>query len=314
MAAPKIGLLEPHAAQYVGRLEVAANIGLVACPFSGEVLWTLPEDFTGFPPVRPVDAYKGRFGHALIIAGSMGYHGAAVLAARGAALAMPGLVTVLTTEGAYLPVAAQLQSAMVGVWQSDTRIPEFTEGIIFGPGLAGKDVPAGMRTRMRRAWQAAPFPMLVDASGLDLIPPEHRRHEFWRVITPHVGEAARLLNTTSDAVQRDRVAALRELSRRCSECVVVLKGHQTLVGSSKGPVYVNCSGNPGLAQGGAGDVLAGFVGGLLAQRRFHGDLWTAVRYGVWQHGVAADHLAAKQDHWTIEDLVEAIGAAPRPVS
>ena len=94
--------------------------------------------------------------------------------------------------------------------------------------------------------------------------------------------------------------------------MVVLKGHQTLIGASKGPVFINPSGNPGLAQGGAGDVLAGFISGLLAQREFHNDLWTAVRYAVWQHGAAADFLAARQEHWTIEELVGVMGATPRP--
>jgi ADP-dependent NAD(P)H-hydrate dehydratase / NAD(P)H-hydrate epimerase len=111
--AMKQGLLRTEAAPFTGRLEVAAEIGLVPCPFATELNWTLPEDFAGFPPPRPVDGHKGTFGHLAIFAGSVGYHGAAVLAAQGALRAMPGLVSVITTERAYPAVAAQLAQAMV---------------------------------------------------------------------------------------------------------------------------------------------------------------------------------------------------------
>src|SRR5262249_5678437 len=108
VGAPKKGLLAPAAWSYVGRLEIAANVGLIPCPATSELNWTLADDFAGFPPRRPVAGHKGTFGHVAIIAGSLGYHGAAVLAARGAQRARPGLITLFPHEPAYLPVAAQL--------------------------------------------------------------------------------------------------------------------------------------------------------------------------------------------------------------
>jgi NAD(P)H-hydrate epimerase len=89
---------------------------------------------------------------------------------------------------------------------------------------------------------------------------------------------------------------------------VVLKGHQTLIGRSSGEVYVNPSGNPHLAQGGSGDVLAGYLAGLLAQPALRADPLKTIRYAVWQHGAAADRLEAMRPNWVTEDLVEAVGA------
>src|SRR3954470_5427385 len=109
LGAAKHGLLQPTAWPFVGRLEVAPEIGLIPYPFTTELGVIVPEDFAEFPPPRPVDGHKGTFGHLGIIAGSFGFHGAAVLAARGAQRAQPGLITVLTEGRVYLPVAEQLQ-------------------------------------------------------------------------------------------------------------------------------------------------------------------------------------------------------------
>jgi NAD(P)H-hydrate epimerase len=92
---------------------------------------------------------------------------------------------------------------------------------------------------------------------------------------------------------------------------VVLKGHQTLIGRSKGDLFINSSGNPHLAQGGSGDVLAGYLGGLLAQKQLQPDPTTALRYGVWQHGAAADRLSDERTNWTIENLLDALGSRKR---
>jgi NAD(P)H-hydrate epimerase len=130
-----------------------------------------------------------------------------------------------------------------------------------------------------------------------------------RVITPHPGEAARLLKMSSAQVQADRPAALRELSARFGQCWVVLKGHQTLIGRSTGDIAVNSSGNPLLAQGGSGDVLAGYIAGLLAQPALQEDVSLTLRYAVWQHGATADALSAQRSNWIVEDLAAEIGTA-----
>jgi len=105
------------------------------------------------------------------------------------------------------------------------------------------------------------------------------------------------------------VAALREISRKNGDCWVVLKGHQTLVGRSTGKIFVNGSGNPHLAQGGSGDLLSGFITGLLAQPGLAADVENTLRYAVWQHGAAADKLTLTRANWTVEDLAAEIGNA-----
>jgi NAD(P)H-hydrate epimerase len=302
-------MLAPAAWPFVGRLEVTEEVGLVACPLASELNWTLPEDFENFPHARPVAGHKGSFGHAVLLAGSRGFHGAAVLAAHGAQRAQPGLVTLLTPENVYHPIAAQLQAAMVNVWSAETKLPASTSALLAGPGLAGLELPADMRLTLRHWWRDAECPFVLDASALDLLGGEAFVKKLTRVLTPHPGEAARLLNTTPQKVQADRVRALREISRRGGNCWVVLKGNQTLIGRAEGNIFVNPSGNAHLAQGGSGDLLAGFIAGLLAQPALAADVETTLRYAVWQHGAAADRLQATRANWVVEDLANELGNA-----
>jgi NAD(P)H-hydrate epimerase len=307
IGAPKEGLLRPAAWPFVGRLEVATDVGLTATPPAGDWRWTLPEDFAGYPPRRPVAAHKGTFGHLAILAGSVGYHGAAVLAARGAQRAQPGLITLFTPEPVYHAVAPQLQAVMVNAWQPALKLPGAFSALLIGPGLAAPDLPDEIKMTTRRLWRDLPQPMIVDATALDWVPLDTVPKGVIRVLTPHPGEAARFLKTTPQVVQADRPRALREISRRLGNCWVVLKGHQTFIGRSTGEVFVNSSGNPHLAQGGSGDVLAGFISGLLAQPGLQADPVKALRYAVWQHGAAADALQARRRNWIVEDLLGEIG-------
>jgi hydroxyethylthiazole kinase-like uncharacterized protein yjeF len=310
VGAPKTGMLAQAAWPFVGRLEVAGDVGLIPCPHAGDLNWTLPDDFENFPPRRVVAGNKGTFGHLAIVAGSFGFHGAAVLAARAAQRAQPGLVTLFTQENVYHAVASQLQSAMVKLWTPEIKLLEDASGALIGPGLAALDVTDQMKGIIRRFWRDWHLPLVVDASGLDwLVAQQTMARNTVRVVTPHPGEAARMLNTTAPQVQADRPRALRELSRRFGNCWVVLKGHQTLIGRSEGKIFVNSSGNPHLAQGGSGDALAGFIAGLLAQPGLQADVEKTIRYAVWQHGAAADELQAKRANWVVEDLVNELGNA-----
>ena len=335
VGAPKAGLLKSSAWPFVGRLEVTGEVGLmdVAQAFqpagsgnfpvasagnSGlespenqqtrmsapQLYWTLAEDFAGLPPTRPVAGHKGTFGHVGILAGSLGYHGAAVLAARGAQRAQPGLVTLLPQAAVYLPVAAQLQAVMVHAWKPQTSLDEFS-ALLLGPGLAAPDLSDDLKQLTRELWKNSARPVVVDASALDWLAPEAFPENAIRVLTPHPGETARLLKTSVAEVQIDRPAALRALSKKFGGCFIVLKGHQTLIGRSAGDIFVNCSGNPHLAQGGAGDVLAGLLAGLLAQPAWQAEALQTLRYAVWRHGAAADMLTAARPHWGIEDLAAA---------
>jgi ADP-dependent NAD(P)H-hydrate dehydratase / NAD(P)H-hydrate epimerase len=314
LGAPKQGMLLPSAWSYVGRLEVAPDIGLVPCPHSSDLWWTLPEDFRDYPPARPSAAHKGDFGRLAIVAGSLGYHGAAVLTSRGAQRAQPGLITLYTSEHVYYPVASQTQAVMVSAWEPATQLPANFNAVLIGPGLAAEGLPDELKMATRHLWRDSPVPLVVDASALDWLPLAQVPKHLVRVITPHPGEAARLLLNSAQQVQANRVGALREVSRRMGNCWVVLKGQQTLVGRSAGDIYVNSSGNPHLAQGGSGDLLAGFLAGLLAQPALQADPLKAIRYGVWQHGAAADWLAATGKNWVVEDLAQAIGNQREPAT
>jgi NAD(P)H-hydrate epimerase len=307
VGAPKRGLLQPSAWDFTGRLEVEPDIGLAPCAEDGDLLWSLPADFDAFPPRRPVAGHKGDFGHLVILAGSKGYHGAAVLAARAAQRARPGLITLGTLPEVYIPVAAQLQGVMVDEWPAALRKLERATALLAGPGLAADQVPAELKAAVRELWQSAPVPVVVDASALDWLPAGGVATLAPRVITPHQGEAARLLGRSAAQVQANRPGSVRELSARHGGCWVVLKGFQTLVGRREGPVFVNGSGDSALAQGGTGDVLAGYLAGLLARPLDASAVGKAVRYAVWRHGAAADELARGGHLWTADELASAPG-------
>ncbi len=310
VGAPKLGLLQPAAWPYVGRLEVATNIGLIPCPETSELNWTLPSDFSRFPPRRLAATHKGDYGHLAIIAGSLGYHGAAVLAARAAQRAQPGLITLHTLETVYPVIASQLQAVMVSPWRPGVDLATGAwDAFLIGPGLASSDVPEDLRALVRRLWMDAPVPVIVDASALYWLTSEKPRSTALRLITPHPGEAARLLRSTPPQVQLNRLNSLRSLSSQFGNTWVVLKGHQTLIGRSAGDVFLNSSGNPHLAQGGSGDALSGFLGGLLVQAGLCADPSKTIRYAVWQHGATADLLQATRPNWVVEDLAEALGTA-----
>lgn len=308
VGAPKRGIVLVKAYPFVGRLEVATDVGLAPCPARAELNWIEAVDFKNYPPRRSVGTNKGSFGHLAIIAGSLGYHGAAVLAAKAALRAKVGLVTVLTQPNVYYAVAGQLDAAMVRVWQKDTKLPESTTAVLVGPGLASTDIPVEMRQEMTRLWQLSPLAVIADASALDWLPFGATFQGTLRFITPHPGEAGRMLKMPVPTVQADRVNAVRELSRRWGDCWVTLKGHQTLVGRGSGDVFINSSGNPDLAQGGSGDVLAGYLAGLVAQPQLlKSDSGKAVRHAVWQHGAAADALTRRQASWNCDELITELG-------
>ena len=268
-----------------------------------------PADFAGFPPVRTPDSHKGTYGHLILVAGSLGFHGAGVLAARAAQRAQPGLVTLLCQENIYTPVAAQLQAVMVDAWTADIHRFDRASAMLFGPGLAAADLPDTVKILFRRLWRDATVPMVVDASAIPWLVPHSFGKNIIRVLTPHPGEAGAVLRLTAAQVQANRESALRELSRRHGNCWVVLKGHRTLVGRAEGEIWVNPTGNAHLAQGGSGDVLAGFLAGLLAQPALQADPGRTIRYAVWQHGAAADQLQATRKNWVVEDLAGELGNA-----
>jgi hydroxyethylthiazole kinase-like uncharacterized protein yjeF len=307
VGAPKRGFLNPRSVGYLGRLEIASDIGFVPMEWPSKFYWTTPSDFLDYPPERRCESHKGTYGHVVILGGSRGFHGAAVLATLGALRAQPGLVTLAVPETVYAPVAAQCKAAMVHAWEAPFVMPENCTALVAGPGLAGTEAERLFKNVVNEYWQDLPCPVLIDASALDWLKPGTTPLSSRRIITPHPGEAARMLQSTTELVQANRLAALRELSSRYGNCWVVLKGHQTIIGRSTGEIYFNPSGNPYLAQGGSGDLLAGYLGGLLAQPRLEADPLKALRYGTWQHGASADHLQARHRNWGLEELTQVLG-------
>lgn len=308
LGAVKRGLLTESATPYVGRLELAPDIGLMPCEGDGSFLWTLGRDFRGYPPRRHESAHKGTFGHVVVVAGSPGFHGAAVLAARGALRARPGLVSVVTDERCYGPVAASVSSAMVRAWGGERWDGDGITAVVMGPGLASPTLSPAWSVEAVRVWREARCAVVVDASALDWLPPGGPCAGV-RVVTPHPGEAGRMLGIPAAEVQADRLGAARGLVARWPGVAVwgVLKGRHTHVAGAEGTVWVNPTGNPGLAQGGTGDVLAGYLGGLLAPPSAAEDVGLAVRYGVWRHGAVADALEDTGEAWTSEDLASSMG-------
>lgn len=320
MGAVKRGFLNPKSSEFTGKIIVADQIGLpllystqrnktkwnitntnktIQC----DLAWLTESDFRQIRPDRPLNSHKGTFGHLFIVAGSFGFHGASVLAAKGASRARPGLVTLMVQPEVYIPVATQLQSVMVCSWQGKITIPESATAILIGPGLADPNIPENFKQQVIQLWKESPLPVIVDASALDWLKPGRCKSIAPRVITPHPGEAARMLNMSVAEIQADRPLTVRKLSTRFSDCYVVLKGYLTLIGKNKGVIYVNPTGNPNLAQGGSGDLLAGFIAGLLAQPQLQkNNIQKSIAYAVWAHGLAADKLELIKPNWTIDEL------------
>jgi len=236
---------------------------------------------------RPRDAHKGAAGHVLVLGGDQGMPGAARLASAAAYRAGAGLVTLATHPAHAACAGATFPELMVHGARSGRDLRPLLQRatvIALGPGLG-----QGRWGRMLfRAAHAARLPLVVDADGLNLLAQTPARRAD-RVLTPHPGEAARLLKKTVVEIQNDRFAAARAIAARYGG-VCVLKGSGTVIAADGDGVFDLCDlGNPGMASGGMGDVLAGAIAGLIAQGL---DVRAAARLGVWAHAGAGDDAAA----------------------
>lgn len=244
---------------------------------------------------RARDAHKGSFGHVLVIGGDRGFAGAALLAAEAAARCGAGRVSVATRPEHLPAFLARCPELMAhGVSQPADLDPLLAAAsvVVIGPGLGRADWG---RRLLERALRTA-LPLVIDADALNLLAagvvavPAERRHDPRWVLTPHPGEAARLLGCDNAAVQANRYTAAHQLQSRFGG-TVLLKGAGTLIDAGAvRPVAVAAVGNPGMASGGMGDVLSGVIGALIAQRL---PLPDAARLGAVAHGAAADRAAAR---------------------
>lgn len=267
-------------------------------------------------PPRPPESHKGDYGHVVVLAGSPGKAGAAVLAARGAVRGGAGLVTAAVPQPLLATVeGASLESMTLGLPATDdgelaeTAAEELLtfvadkDALALGPGL-GRSVET--TAAIRRLVRETPVPLVIDADGVNAF--AGRAGELAgrgapTFLTPHPGETGRLLGISAAEVQADRVAVARRAARETG-AVVVLKGHQTLVATPGGDVHLCPTGNPGMATGGSGDVLTGLLLALAGRL----DPLPAACLAVFLHGLAGDLALEIQgaESLAAEDLLDSL--------
>jgi NAD(P)H-hydrate epimerase len=310
--APKIGQLISPSAGCCGRLvvrEIGSPPALIEELGKGKARWAGPDEFAGVPLVRAAESHKGSFGHVLIVAGSLGKTGAAIMAGNAALRAGAGLVTIATPESVLPVIAAAhpeyMTEALPGTDAGSLSTAALTSGrfaqVVRGKTVVAMGPGAGQHPDtqefIRSIVADTEVPVVLDADGLNAFDGRgeslSRRKSEKLVVTPHPGEMARLLGSSIAEVQKDRVKTALEAARKWN-AHVVLKGFHTIVASPKGQLFVNTTGNPALAKGGSGDVLTGVLAGLIAQFGAD-DLVRVVALGVYLHGRAADLLSEQAD-------------------
>jgi NAD(P)H-hydrate epimerase len=301
---PKVGQVLHPGLEHTGELEVV-DIGLrpEALDTIGPAAHLLEARTVGaLLPQRPRNAHKGTFGHVLVIAGSRGKTGAALLATEGAGRAGAGLVTTASAACLQPVLEGHVREAMTAALPDGRdgtaalgdgiallRLLEGRDTIVCGPGLG---VNPDTRTLVATIVRTARAPLVLDADGLNCVAGTTLLRERLgpTVVTPHPGEMGRLLEVTTSEVQGDRLRVARQLATR-DQIVVVLKGARTIVVAPDGRAGIVPTGNPGMASGGTGDVLAGVIGGLLAQGL---GAFDAACLGAFAHGLAGDRVALRQ--------------------
>lgn len=258
-----------------------------------------PESITELPrlPPRPRDGHKGTFGHVLVVAGSRGMSGAAALCGTAALRGGAG-TTQVAVPANIQPIVSSIQPCVTtaGLPDGDSGqfaahaladllpLTERADALAIGPGLGGG---AAIAWLVRGLLQQSSLPIVLDADGLNVLAPlkadEKIRPGKPTIVTPHPGELARLLGTSTTELLREREAQAVNFARN-QGLVLVLKGANSLVTDGR-RLYVNRTGNPGMATGGSGDVLTGLIAALLAQRL---DPFAAAQLGVYLHGLAGD--------------------------
>jgi ADP-dependent NAD(P)H-hydrate dehydratase / NAD(P)H-hydrate epimerase len=322
MALPKRGLLLYPAAEYVGKL-VVVDIGFPAAVREQESVRCHvlePQTIASQLSRRAADTHKGTYGHLLIVAGGLGKTGAAALASLAALRSGAGLVSLALPHSLNAAMEAKLTEVMTiplpeaeeGVLGAEAakRVLEWLEGksaLILGPGIGTH--PETVRS-VHEVLRQVRIPVVLDADGLNalaLAPQSPGEIHTPLILTPHPGELARLRQTTTARIQADRLTAARETAQ-VYHAVVVLKGAHTIVAEPDGTLYINLTGNPGMATAGSGDVLSGVIGALLGQGYTPS---MAARIAVHIHGLAGDLTAAALGERSLiaGDLVDSLARA-----
>ena len=299
---PKPGVLLYPGAGFTGELLVA-DIGLPHCLLTDENLKQnviTAGYISTILPKRQNDAHKGMCGKVLVVAGSPGLTGAAALASNAALKTGAGLVTLAVAEGIHDIMEVKLTEVMTvplpeaakGILGKDAISGILTlagkcDALVLGPGLGNHEET---RLLVHEIIQNADKPLIVDADALNAVAEAGElliKAQALPVLTPHPGEMARLTGLSVEEVNQDRIYVARQAAEQFGG-VVVLKGARTIVAFPDGEVYINTSGNAGMATGGTGDVLAGMIGSLIAQGL---SSHAAALAGVYVHGLAGDIAA-----------------------
>jgi ADP-dependent NAD(P)H-hydrate dehydratase / NAD(P)H-hydrate epimerase len=281
----KLGLFTGQAADYCGEI-FYASLGVPAAIFqavSSSVVRVVKTPL----PRRDRCSHKGNYGHVLIVGGDYGYSGAARLAGEASLRVGAGLVSIATrTEHAGLMNLSRPELMCHGV--SSARqlalLLEKASVVVIGPGLGQSDWAKELFMATIKSQRS----LIIDADGLNLLARSPVTNPDW-ILTPHPGEAARLLSCSTAEIQQDRFTSVSALQAKYGG-IAILKGAGSLI-ASEDEIAVSTTGNPGMASGGMGDVLSGVISGLLAQGL---SLKNAAQQGVYRHGEAAD-LAAEKD-------------------
>jgi ADP-dependent NAD(P)H-hydrate dehydratase / NAD(P)H-hydrate epimerase len=322
LAAPKLPLILPPGEAHAGDV-VIADIGVPTEVIEGldgpQVELLTREDVRALMEPRAADSHKGDFGRVLIIAGSRGKTGAAHLSGMGALRAGAGLVTI-ATPASCLPIVASLAPEFMTEPLAESadgqvrpeaieQLAEFTQDVIAcGPGLGrGSSVGEFVRALLDRV----DMPLVLDADALTVLAADPGRltgrEERDIIITPHPGEMARLVGSTTEEVQANRIEVASGFAST-HHVYVVLKGHRTVIATPEGRIFINPTGNAGMATGGTGDVLTGMIAAFLAQLL---DAEAACRVAVFLHGMAGDLAEASEGEvaMTASDLLAHVGEA-----
>ena len=308
-AAPKVCHVFEPAAVLCGEV-IVADISIPHAAIDEEnVTLSLitPRDVQPLVAPRLAATHKGTYGHVAIIGGSPGRSGAAILATRGAIRGGAGLVTVMSDADTARLIHIGSVEAMTFAGSDVGMFLKGKDAVLIGPGLPDHDRAYGW---VRDVVAAIELPLVIDASGLNAFAGHAAAinpQSLPRIITPHPGELARLLGSDAAGINADRIASAREAAKLCN-CIVVLKGHQTLVAEPDGRVYVNPTGNPGMATGGMGDVLGGLIAAFIARDI---DPLDAACAAVYIHGFTGDLLKEERGDTGLAagDLADRIPAA-----
>ncbi len=318
---PKPGLILYPGAEYTGELTVA-DIGIPTAVIAGQDIKQniiMADAVRAIIPRRSPAAHKGMSGRVLVVAGSRGLSGAAAMAAEGALRAGAGLVTLAApgslqdvlamklTEVMTKPLAEIEAGSISREAVSDIiRLSAGNDVLAIGPGVGREEETA---VAVREIITTAECPIVIDADALNALAGNTKllnECAALPVLTPHPGEMARLTGLSTESVNADRIAITRQAAAEWGS-IVVIKGASTVVAFPDGEVYINTTGNAGMATGGTGDVLTGIIAGLIAQGLSSHDAAVA---GVYIHGLAGDVAAqAGRIGMVATDLLKAVPAA-----